>query len=212
MIKLINTIEINPLQYAGENHELPEISDYPDPEEWFEKWKEMASALNCNFKVIGESSDLIDIETIDDENLKMILEKAEDWSVAFDGGIVMTENNKIRIEPQCCGSMGNIWEWQKIFDNTTSDWSEMWIGHPWIFYRKQKGKVQFSDYSDVDLKEIKDIKLIFEVDEAELKNEFQKVKQHHIHFKNRITAILKRMNVDSADEISALLMGINEIK
>ncbi|KAA0126203.1 hypothetical protein FY557_18745 [Chryseobacterium sp. SN22] len=208
MIRLINTIEINPLKYARENPELPEISDYPDPEEWFRKWEEAASALNRNFKVIGENSNLVDIDSIDDENLQMILEKVDNWSSAFDGGIIMMENDKIRIEPKCCGDLGNITEWHKIFDDKTSDWTEMWIGHPWIFYRKQKAKVQFSEYSYVNLKEIKGIEPIFEVDEAELKNEFQKVKQYQIHFKNRIATILKRMSMDKADEISALLTGI----
>lgn len=75
MIKLINVIEISPLLYAKDDYELPETSDDPDPEEWFSRWEEAASQLNFNFKIIEKGSYLADIETIDDENLQMILEE-----------------------------------------------------------------------------------------------------------------------------------------
>ncbi|MGE6397532.1 hypothetical protein [Chryseobacterium scophthalmum] len=84
----------------------------------------------------------------------------------------------------------------------------MWIGHPWIFYRKENGKVQFSDYSDVNLNEFIDIKVIFEIDESELKNEFEKVKQHQTNFKNRISNIFQKMNIKNAEKISKLITGV----
>lgn len=37
MIQLINTIEISPFRYFGDEVELPAASDYPDPEEWYFK-------------------------------------------------------------------------------------------------------------------------------------------------------------------------------
>lgn len=184
MIELINTIEVSPLKYSKKEYELPEASDYPDADDWYRKWEEVVSKLDLGFHNIKKDSYLVDIETIDEENLQMILEtnlqeidleKFEDEVPIFDGGIVLTENDKILIEPNCCGDIGNINEWQRILDNKTSDWSDLWIGHPWIFYRKQNGKVQFSDYSDLNLKEFTDIKVIFEVDESNLRIELEKV-------------------------------------
>lgn len=216
-MKLINAIEIPPLRYPKETHELPEISDYPDPDEWFRKWEGAVSKLNLDFHAIQKDSYLVDIEAIDDENLQIILEKnleeidlekfEEEVSI-FDGGIVLTENDKILIEPRCCGDMGNINEWQRMLDDKTSDWSDLWIGHPWVFYRKQNGKVQFSDYSDLGLSEFVDIKAIFEIDESQLKIELEKVKQHQRNFKNRISNILKEMNVKNVEKISKLMTGI----
>lgn len=217
MMKLINAIEIAPLRYPKETHELPEISDYPDPDEWFRKWEEAVSKLNLDFHAIQKDSYLVDIEAIDDENLQIILEinlqeidceKFEDEMVAFDGGIVLKDDSQVLITPTCCGNIGNINEWQRILDNKTSDWSEMWIGHPWIFYRKENGKVQFSDYSDVNLSEFIHIKAIFEIDESELKNELEKVKQHQTNFKNRISNILHKMNIKNAEKISKRMTGI----
>ncbi|WP_411811133.1 hypothetical protein ACLB9Y_13785 [Chryseobacterium scophthalmum] len=217
MMKLINAIEIAPLRYSKETHELPEISDYPDPDEWFRKWEEAVSKLNLDFHAIQKDSYLVDIEAIDDENLQIILEtnlqeidweEFEDQMIAFDGGIVLKNDGQVLITPTCCGDIGNIKEWKKMLDRKTSDWSEMWIGHPWIFYRKENGKVQFSDFSDVNLNEFIDIKAIFEIDESELKNEFEKVKQHQTNFKNRISNILQKMNIKNAEKISKLITGV----
>ncbi|UFH33395.1 hypothetical protein LNP04_06655 [Chryseobacterium sp. C-71] len=217
MIKLINTIEVSPLKYSKEEYELPEASDYPDADDWYRKWEEVISKLDLGFHTIKKDSYLVDIENIDEENLQMIvetnlqeidLEKFGDEVPIFDGGIVLKGNDKILIEPSCCGDIGNIYEWQGILDNKTSDWTDLWIGHPWIFYRKQNGRVQFSDYSDLNLKEFIDIKPIFEIDESELKIELEKVKQHQIKFKHRITEILKKMKMDNAEKISELMTGI----
>ena len=216
-MKLINTIEVSPLKYSKKEYELPEISDYSDHNEWYRKWEETVSKLDLGFHTIQEDSYLVDIETIDDENLQMILEASlqeidleefEDQIIAFNGGIVLKKDNQVLITPTCCGDIRNITEWERIFDNKSSNWSEIWIGHPWIFYKKENQKIYFSDYSELNIKEISDIKPIFEVDESELKIEFEKVKQHQINFKNRISKILKKMNFENAEKISELMTGI----
>lgn len=217
MMKLINAIEVSPLKYSKEEYELPEPSDYPDHNEWCRKWEETVSKLDLGFHTIQKDSYLVDIETIDDENLQMILEtnlqeidleEFEDQIIAFDGGIVLKDNDQVLITPTCCGDIRNIKEWKKIFDNKTSDWSEIWIGHPWIFYKKENGKIQFSDYSELNIKDTIDIQPIFEVKESELKIEFEKVMQHQIKFKNKITEILKKMNIENAGKISELMTGM----
>lgn len=218
-MKLINTIEISPLRYAKEEFELPEISDYPDPEEWYTKWEEVASRLNFNFKTIQKGSYLVDIEDIDDDNLELIVQarlkdidfddpEVLDHILALDGGIVLMMDDEIKIAPNCCSDIGNSDEWQRIFQKESSDWSDLWIGHPWIFYKKENGKIKFSDYSDENLQDFKDIKAIFEVDEYQLKTEFEKVMQQQINFKNRILEILRKMEINEAEKISELLAGI----
>lgn len=216
-MELINVIEISPLKYSKEEYELPEVSDPPNSEEWYKQWVKAVSTIDLDFDTIDKESYFVDIETIDNENLKIILEvdlqeidldDFEDQIMPFDGGIVLKKDHKILIKPTCCGDIGNVKEWQRIFENKTSDWSEIWIGHPWIFYRRENGKIQFSDYSDLNLKEFIDIKPIFEIDESELKIELEKAKQHQIKFKNKITEVLKKMNIESAEKISELMIGM----
>ncbi|WP_300685714.1 hypothetical protein [Chryseobacterium sp.] len=221
MITLINTIEVSPLIYAKEEYELPSIADYPNPEKWYMKWEELASKLNFNFKPVKQGSYLVDIETIDDENLQMILEfkldkidfddpEEVDFVMAFDGGVVLKEDDQIPIQPNCCGDMSDIQNWQDIFENHTSAWTMLWIGHPWVLYKRENGKISFSEYTESGMDDLGDIKIVAEVDECELKTELEKVIQHQINFKNRILSILKMMNYKFPEKVSKQLAGIGK--
>ncbi|WP_126653607.1 hypothetical protein [Chryseobacterium aureum] len=220
-MKLITTIEISPLRYAKDEFELPEISDYPDPEEWFTKWEEAISQLNFNFEIIEKGSSLVDIETIDDENLKMIVEaQMEDteqdqseedmYVMAFDGGIVLKIEDKILIQPNCCGDISNIEDWKNIFKTSSSEWKALWIGHPWVFYKRENEKVCFSEYTESNVEDVENIKIVAEVGEAELKAELEKVVMQQINLKNRIISVLKILNCKYPEKISKQLAGIKE--
>ncbi|GAB0155838.1 hypothetical protein CHRYSEOSP005_11000 [Chryseobacterium sp. Alg-005] len=217
VMKLINTIEINPLKYSKEEYELPEISDYPDTEEWYRKWMEVVSKLNVGFHTLKKDSYLVDINTISEEDLQMILEvhlsdveqdNIEDTVVSFDGRIVVMQDDEILIQPTCCGFISYIKDWERIFEHQSSGWLDIWIGHPWILCKKENGKVLFSDYTESNISDNENIKVIFEAEESELKIEFEKVKQDQISFKNRITETLKKMYVENAEKISELITGI----
>lgn len=165
-MKLINVIEIYPLKYSKEESELPDSSDFPDSEIWYKEWVKSVSRLSFNFSPIDEGSYLFDIEVIGDEDLEIILEanlkeinpeEIEDMLTAFDGGIALMEDGRAMVLPTCCGDIGNIKEWKRILEDQTEEWNDLWIGHPWIFYKKVNGKVQLSDYSDVNLKDAKNI-------------------------------------------------------
>ncbi|MDV7698992.1 hypothetical protein N6B72_18895 [Chryseobacterium soli] len=217
MIQLFNVIEISPLKYSKEEYGLPEVSDLPNPEEWYKQWIKAVSTIDLDFHTIDGESYFVDIETIDDRNLKIILEvdlqgidldDFKDQIMPFDGGIVLKENDKILIKPTCCGDIGNIKEWQRILENESKEWSDLWIGHPFVFYKKDNGKIQFSDYSDLNLNEFLDIKPIFEIDESNLRIEFEKVKQQQIKFKIKISEILKKMKIDDSERISELMTGV----
>ncbi|WP_347217809.1 hypothetical protein [Chryseobacterium sp.] len=219
MIELVNTIEINPLKYSKEDFELPETVDYPDPEEYFLKLTETASRLTLNFNGIQKGSNLVDIETIDDESLEMIVAAKltevefddpdeKGFVLSFDGGIVLKKDDEVLIQPSCCGDMENIENWEKVIDNRSSGWAEMWIGHPWVLYKRKNGIISFSDYTEANINEVKNVKVKFEVDESEFQNELGKVIQHQIRFKNRILNILEKMNIDNAEKISEFMSGI----
>ncbi|MCT2407127.1 hypothetical protein NZD88_06120 [Chryseobacterium antibioticum] len=219
-MKLINVIEIYPLKYSKEESELPDSFDFPDSEIWYKEWVKSVSSLNFNFGPIDNNSYLVDIEKIDDDNLGIILgtdfkgikpaELEEDMLTAFDGGIALMEDGRAMVLPTCCGDIGNIKEWKRILEDQTEEWNELWIGHPWIFYKKVNGKVQLSDYSDVNLKDAKNIQAHIEVDELELKTELEKAEKQQINFKNRISKILEKMKIKNFDIISEILTGLNK--
>ncbi|SHM00621.1 hypothetical protein [Chryseobacterium contaminans] len=219
MIELINTIEINPLKYTKEDFELPEITDDPDPEEYFLKFTETASRLALNFNEIQKGSNLVNIENIDDESLETIvaakLTEVEFYDpdergfvLSFDGGIVVKKDDEVLIQPSCCGDLENIENWEKVLEKRSSGWTEIWIGHPWIFYKKENGIISFSDYTEANINDLEDVKTKFEVEEEDFKDELDKMIYQQVRFKNRISDILKKMNIENAKKISEFMSGI----
>ncbi|WP_336961210.1 hypothetical protein [Chryseobacterium contaminans] len=219
MIELINTIEINPLKYTKEDFELPEIADDPDPGEYFLKFIETASRLTLNFNEIQEGSNLVNIENIDDESLGTIvaakLTEVEfddpderGFVLSFDGGIVVKKDDEVLIQPSCCGDLENIENWEKVLEKRSSGWAEIWIGHPWIFYKKENGIISFSDYTEANINDLEDVKTKFEVEEEDFKDELDKMIYQQVRFKNRISDILKKMNIENAKKISEFMSGI----
>ncbi|OVE57828.1 MULTISPECIES: hypothetical protein [Chryseobacterium] len=200
MIQLFNVIEINPFKYSQEDYEIPELSDSSSSEERDDRWRKAISTLDLNLKLIEEDSYFVDIETIDDENLKIILKiifddkdidiEEENYLMLFDGGILLKKDNELLLEPQCCADLEDIKNWEYIFENSSSDWSQLWIGHPWIFYKKENGKIQFSDYTEDLLNEWENRQSVFEVDELDLQIEINKIKERQIHFNDRVIKLL----------------------
>ncbi|WP_123892004.1 MULTISPECIES: hypothetical protein [Chryseobacterium] len=200
MIQLFNVIEINPFKYSQEDYEIPELSDSSISEERDDRWRKAISILDLNLKLIEEDSYFVDIETIDDENLKIILKivfddrdidiEEENYLMLFDGGILLKKDNELLLEPQCCADLEDIKNWEYIFKNSSSDWSQLWIGHPWIFYKKENGKIQFSDYTEDLLNEWENRQSVFEVDELDLQIEINKIKERQIHFNDRVIKLL----------------------
>ncbi|ANF49869.1 hypothetical protein A0O34_04645 [Chryseobacterium glaciei] len=201
MIKLFNVIEICPFKYSKEEYELPELVDPRSSEDLYERWQKAIATLNLDLNPIKRGSYFVDIETVDDENLKIILKvifedieiEGNDFLASFNRGLILTENDEVLIEPTCCSDLENLKDWQYIFENNSSEWSKLWIGHPWIFYKKENGKIQFSDYTEYMLSELENIESVFEVDESDLKTEINKMKERQINFNNRVINILKEI-------------------
>ena len=201
MIKLFNVIEINPFKYSQEDYEIPDLSDSPTSKEQDVRWRKAISTLGLHLKPIQEGSYFVDIEAIDDENLKIILKivvkdveiEGNDFLSLFDGGLILMKNDVILIEPTCCVDLADLKEWEYIFENNSSDWSQLWIGHPWVFYKKESGKIQFSDYTEQMLSELENIQSVFEIDESDFQIEVIKMKEQQIQFNNRVIKLLKEI-------------------
>lgn len=198
MIQLFNVIEIDLFRYSKEEYEISELLSSPTSKENNERWRKAISTLDLNLKPIQEGSYFVDIETIEDENLKIILKvifenveiEGTDFLSSFNGGLILMKNDDVLIEPTCCSDLENLKNWQYIFENDSAEWSELWIGHPWIFYKKENGKIQFSDYTEDMLSELESIQSVFEVDEVDLQIEINKMKERQIHFNNRVIKLL----------------------
>ncbi len=216
-IQLLIAIEISPYDYADAEYEYPTGSSSQFPDEWNEFWIRCLSDRNLGgLCAIGKGSYLVDIETIKDAELEEIVSnelKEVEWKDfeeqvhRISGGIVVKENDVSRIEPMCCGDLVNIQEWMGIFEAKPNDWTQLWIGHPWLYYKRENGMVAFSDYTDSTPADFSGLEVHFQFSEEEFKQELQKIAGQLKRFELRIRAILDKMGMLNADRIAKLMTG-----
>lgn len=216
-MELINTIEISPYDYANSDYKYPVGNSKDYPEEWEKFWHRCLADKNLeNLKAIKTGSYLVDITSIQNEELEVIvknelkdieLEDYKDQVGSLCGGIVLKINQEFLIEPTCCGDIGNIWEWEKMLKEKAESWRQLWIGHPWIFYRKVKEKIEFSDYYEANIEDLINVQPILEIQVEELKSKLKTVKNQQIEFENKISVILKNLRIKNSKQIAKLLAG-----
>lgn len=217
-MELINTIELDPYGYAVSFYEYPDGSSLELPEEWNKFWLKCISDKGLDsLKAIKKGSYLVDIETIGDQELEIILRKelmeidlanAEDEVGRLSGGIVVREHEQFLIEPTCCGDLGNLKEWERIFENESTDWTLLWIGHSWIFYKRKNRKIKFSNYTNLNNYDNKLIKEIAEYSEKSLHKELIKIQKQQYKFERRICQTFSNIKI-SNNELIAKIMTEN---
>jgi hypothetical protein len=218
-MELINTLEITPWGYTDKEYDLPKGSKMELPEEWSKNWYQCLSDSGLqNLVPIEFASYFIDITTISDFELKVIIQKElkeieleenmkyEEYVTPLYGGIVIKENNKIIIEPQCCSDLNDLEEWLDIFNHSELEWHQLWIGHPWIFYRRQYGYVEFSNYCNDNEFDNESNFIIYKISEIWLKSELNKAKANQIILSEKVDAILHELFVDDASVIAKLFV------
>lgn len=139
-MKLLNTIEIEPWDYAKNEYESPSVSKVENPKAWSDFWYKCISDSNLqNLQPIELGSYLVDINKIGEPELKTIIEKEikgvdlsdfQEYVGQIIGGIVVLENEKIVLEPTCCGDISDIHNWEEIGNAELNKWTQLWIGHP----------------------------------------------------------------------------------
>lgn len=216
-MKLINTIEVSPFDYAINEYKSPNGSSKDLPEEWDEFWKKCLSDKNIkNLESIKKGSFLVDITSIKLFELEVIIKNElkdidlkdyEEQIGRICGGIAIKIGNEFLIEPTCCGDIGNIQEWQSIFEDGNDNWQELWIGHPWVFYKKTGGEIEFSDYYESNLENLQEVKSILKVQGSELKEKLKIIKEEQVEFENKIRVILKKMEIEHSKQIAKLMTG-----
>lgn len=216
-MQLINTIEISPYDFSNQEYNYPNGSSMESPDEWNRFWKKCISGKNLGrLESIRKGAYLVDIETINDdelvENLKNELSEVELFDVEEQvgkiiGGIALAENNTIYMEPQCCGDIGNITEWESIFDNEWNVWNQLWIGHPWVYYRKNSGIIEFTNYTESNPGNFEEVDILVRVAESDLQIELKKIREQYNYFEYRIRKALDKMGIANAEQISKLMTG-----
>lgn len=215
-LNLINTIEINPYDFAESAYDYPKGIDLP--EEWNIFWKKcLADKKLDHLEAIRKGAYLVDVNVLDDAELIEILKNAlknldldddiEHQVCEICGGIAIQLNDEFLIEPTCCGDMGNLRAWEAIFEEVNEDWKQLWIGHPWVFYRYSLAHIEFSGYYEADIDELEEVKPAFKIPIPLLRNKLETIKKEQIGFEARICNVLKEMGIEKAGQIAKLMTG-----
>jgi hypothetical protein len=215
-MKLINTLEINSYEYSKNEYSFPN-RESATPSEWNDFWLKCISDSGLGgLKSLYHGSNLVNIETIKSEQLIEILKKEltridpdefEEQAEHLCGGVAIEVADNIVITPSCCGDLGNLSGWEDIFQTEADTWQQLWIGHPWIFYKRTNGNVEISDYSDLNLEEFTEIKAIYTLPEKELAEEVKRMRRVQDDFTATVRSLLSEMKVANAKNISNSMTG-----
>ena len=66
--------------------------------------------------------------------------------LSLDGGYAMLAGSEVLFTPQCCGDLGTLGDWEEAMRGSGEDWSELWIGHPCLAYRRDGDALLLQGY------------------------------------------------------------------
>ena len=129
----------------------------------------------------------------------------------FEGGLVIKFKNGNVINHSCCGSVSDYKNWLELVESKPEEWTEIWIGHPWVYGKVKENKVLITDYLDETNALPKENDFKFEVDFSEFKEKLLIAIADFQDLKERIRTILLKEKHKYANELPELLIE-NEIK
>lgn len=212
-MRLINTIEINPIDFLPEN-EQAQIDFMEEREQTWGRC--FSSGKLAQLQPIQKGSYLVDITTITDEELEEIIknELREAEQSEFDekfrrlyGGIVLADEATLYIQPSCCTDIGDIVEWDDIHTKAPGEWHKIWIGHPWVYYSVEQDTIAFSGYTESTPENFNDLPLLIRVAKQDLFSELQQIRLRHDHFQIRVQKALERLGTEDSEHISKVMTG-----
>jgi len=112
------------------------------------------------------------------------------------GGIVIKEKGKVVIEPTCCSDLSDFLNWEEIGNTALDKWTQLWIGHPWVFYKRIHETILFSDYTEDSLEDCKEIPVKYKISVYELMAEIKLIKEGYNMFENRVLNVLKEFKIE----------------
>ena len=144
-----------------------------------------------------------DIDDLIDLNIKgKNLDELEEELYNLCGGIVIQRDDEILVSPSCCGDLSDIYNWEDIKSNNSNEWTKIWIGHPWIFYKKIENQVQISDYSENDNPKIEDKNIRFAISLNELETNLEEMRNIQLLFQNKLSERLERKKIKNFEQVA----------
>lgn len=158
MANFLALLELEPLAFARQPRPSPSRSFAEVPEAWRDYWRaSLADAGIDELEPIGaQHVALADVRR--ESTLQAIVERAlEGFDSASDlevlgplcGGFLLRADGK-ELWPGCCSDLSNLVDWQTALEANPA-WRMLWIGHPWVFCRRQGSMLELSQPTEEDV-------------------------------------------------------------
>lgn len=133
----------------------------------------------------------VSIKNFDNQLISVIVDdyieelESDDHGTHLHGGFKIKSKNT-KIGTTCCSSFSDYINWEEILTEPKSDWTSIWIGHPWVYYKIVDEFILFSNYTENenDINEM--MRIDFEVFKIELKMWFDEIQKFKKKVKNYI--------------------------
>lgn len=144
-------IELSPFTFDDEAGPFPSGQQAS-----YAYWKRCLAAYGLHtIEPISPGSWWVPVDSLTPEYWRTIIhhtheeggyEDARDLIFPLLGGVVIKHEGAVLIEPQCCSDWSDLDDWEAILTHPQNQWKKLWIGHPWVYYKRAEGQVYFSDY------------------------------------------------------------------
>lgn len=211
--RLVSVIEIEPFLYEEPGRKRPTMSLIDDPSAWAHYWlQSLVDSKITGLLPIKKASWLVATSSFTPENqatldtlLKIMWR--DDETPSLSGGLALVDDEgPVWLEPSCCCDFGNIRDWETLVCSPPSEWTMLWIGHPWVYVRLDGAQVVFSDYSEENEATGDES---FRVAVENLRTAVSDAKAELLRFSSLVSKTLESEGHETAMATARALCGIN---
>jgi hypothetical protein len=124
-----------------------------------------------------------------------------------DAGFVVVVDGEIVSRPMCCSSFGEAMrDWRIVIGEQSSDWSMVWIGHPWQMVRVVDGVIELSEPTEADNSSLRAATFPVESFAVALRRAEQDLREFVCRFAKR----LAERGFDGGLDTSCRLLGVGD--
>ena len=152
-----------------------------------------------NHSLLSPNSSLLNLNSLSTKDLEVLIKHLtptidlDDVDTIFErimGGIALYDNDQLIIYPTCCSDLSEISNWFELSNTADNEWHMLWVGHPWIFYKRENKTITLSDYYECNIEDIDNIKTLIQISEEDLKNKLAQIQEKVTLIKSLISKSL----------------------
>ena len=221
-VNLEPAIRFEPSDFLEVNDGLIDYNYYHENSSWSVFYENSLEKIGIrDVKFMNDNSSLISINEFNDDSLKKLirwdlnkrfepeftdyipvyLTNESDLYNWFSGGYVLKNSTEDLISPACCVGFDDIESWETIQTNQNENWTMLWIGHPWVYYKLAADRVILSEYTESNEPSIEKSEEWLSIDKIDLIEAIQVAKNNIMDFINKVRIIIEDISKEPESNI-----------